>query len=113
MTPDRSKSDPNNKDNNKANNSNNTHTFIQGTLTRGKNQPIVPIGPKRVVHMTLHQYANLLRAFGVHGAVGYVKRMEKMILTGGDFFGDHFKTIVGWARKDGLLTPEAEEILIS
>ena len=111
-TPDRSEIDPNNKDNNKDDNTNtNIHTLIK-EYYKDKPRPIQPVGSKRVVMMTLHQYANLLRAVGVQPTLMYVRLLENRIIKG--MFPvkeDHYQQIIDWARDDGRITPEGEEIL--
>ena len=62
--------------------------------------------------MTLHQYANLLRAVGVNPTLSYVRLLENRITKG--MFpvkDDHYQQIIDWAREDGRITPEGEIIL--
>ena len=102
----------NNKDNNKDDNTNtNIHTLIK-EYWKDKPRPIQPVGSKKVVMMTLHQYANLLRAVGVQPTLMYVRLLENRIIKG--MFPvkeDHYQQIIDWAREDGRITPEGEEIL--
>ena len=102
----------NNKDNNKDDNTNtNIHTLIK-EYWKDKPRPIQPVGSKKVVMMTLHQYANLLRAVGVQPTLRYVRLLENRIIKG--MFPvkeDHYQQIIDWAREDGRITPEGEEIL--
>ena len=102
----------NNKDNNKEDNTNiNIHTLIK-EYWKDKPRPIQPVGSKKVVMMTLHQYANLLRAVGVQPTLMYVRLLENRIIKG--MFPvkeDHYQQIIDWAREDGRITPEGEEIL--
>ena len=110
-TPDRSEIDPNNKDNNKDDNNTNIHTLIK-EYYKDKPRPIQPVGSKKVVMMTLHQYANLLRAVGVQPTLRYVRLLENRIIKG--MFpvkDDHYQQIIDWARDDGRITPEGEIIL--
>ena len=112
LTPDRSESDPNNKEDNKEDN--NTNLLTNHSLFQGKPRPIQPFGREKVVMMTLHQYANLLRAIGVMPTRRYIAVLERQIRKfSAKAYKDHYQTIIGWARKDGLVTPEGEEILIS
>ena len=111
LTPDRSESDPNNKEDNEDNNTNllTNHSFFQG-----KPRSIQPFGREKVVMMTLHQYANLLRAIGVMPTRRYIAVLERQIRKfSARAYKDHYQTIIGWARKDGLVTLEGEEILIN
>ena len=106
---------PNNKDNNKGDNNNinelNIHSLIK-EYWKDKPRPIQAFGSKKVVMMTLHQYANLLRAVGVKPTLSYVRLLENRITKG--MFpvkDDHYQQIIDWAREDGRVTPEGEEIL--
>ena len=115
LTPDRSEIDPNNKEDNKGDNNNinelNIHSLIK-EYWKDKPRPIQAFGSKKVVMMTLHQYANLLRAVGVNPTLSYVRLLENRITKG--MFpvkDDHYQQIIDWAREDGFVTPEGEEIL--
>jgi NAD(P)H-flavin reductase len=102
----------NNKEDNKEDN--NTNLLTNHSLFQGKPRPIQPFGREKVVMMTLHQYANLLRAIGVMPTRRYIAVLERQIRKfSAKAYKDHYQTIIGWARKDGLVTPEGEEILIS
>ena len=103
LTPDRSEIDPNNKENNKThNNTTNNHSF---TLYRA-GKPVVPIGDKKVVMMTLHEYANLLKTVGVLPTLKYLHKLERRILSHPvGSFKNHYNTIVSWARHDGYVVP--------
>ena len=101
----------NNKDNNKDDNNTNIHTLIK-EYWKDKPRPVQAFGSKKVVMMTLHQYANLLRAVGVKPTLSYVRLLENRITKG--MFPvkeDHYQQIIDWARDDGRITPEGEEIL--
>ena len=102
----------NNKDNNKEDNTNtNIHTFIK-EYYKDKPRPIQPFGSKKLVMMTLHQYANLLRAVGVKPTLRYIRLLENRIAANRFPVGDdHYEMIIGWAREDGRITPGGEEIL--
>ena len=106
------KSFPNNKDNNKEDNTNtNIHSLIK-EYYKDKPRPVQAFGSKKVVMMTLHQYANLLRAVGVQPTLRYVRLLENRITKG--MFPvkeDHYQQIIDWAREDKRITPEGEEIL--
>ena len=108
------KTTDNNKDNNKDDNTNiNIHTLIK-EYWKDKPRPVQAFGSKKVVMMTLHQYANLLRAVGVQPTLSYVRLLENRIIKG--MFPvkeDHYQQIIDWAREDGRITPEGEEILNS
>ena len=102
----------NNKEDNKEDN--NTNLLTNHSLFQGKPRPIQPFGREKVVMMTLHQYANLLRAIGVMPTRRYIAVLERQIRKfSAKAYKDHYQTIIGWARKDGLVTPEGEEILIN
>ena len=106
------KSTDNNKEDNKEDN--NTNLLTNHSFFQGKPRPIQPFGREKVVMMTLHQYANLLRAIGVMPTRRYIAVLERQIRKfSAKAYKDHYQTIIGWARKDGLVTPEGEEILIS
>ena len=106
------KSTDNNKEDNKEDN--NTNLLTNHSLFQGKPRPIQPFGREKVVMMTLHQYANLLRAIGVMPTRRYIAVLERQIRKfSAKAYKDHYQTIIGWARKDGLVTPEGEEILIN
>ena len=114
-TPDRSEIDPNNKEDNKGDNNNtneiNIHSLIK-EYWKDKPRPIQAFGSKKVVMMTLHQYANLLRAVGVNPTLSYVRLLENRITKG--MFpvkDDHYQQIIDWAREDNRITDEGEEIL--
>ena len=102
----------NNKDNNKEDNTNiNIHSLIK-EYYKDKPRPIQPFGSKKLVMMTLHQYANLLRAVGVQPTLSYVRLLENRIIKG--MFPvkeDHYQQIIDWAREDGRITAEGEIIL--
>ena len=101
----------NNKDNNKDDNNTNIHTLIK-EYWKDKPRPIQAFGSKKVVMMTLHQYANLLRAVGVQPTLMYVRLLENRITKG--MFPvkeDHYQQIIDWAHEDKRITPEGEEIL--
>ena len=105
----------NNKDNNKGDNNNtneiNIHSLIK-EYWKDKPRPVQAFGSKKVVMMTLHQYANLLRAVGVNPTLSYVRLLENRITKG--MFpvkDDHYQQIIDWAREDKRITPEGEEIL--
>ena len=102
----------NNKDNNKDDNTNtNIHSFIK-EYWKDKPRPVQSFGSKKLVMMTLHQYANLLRAVGVHPTLSYIRLLENRITKG--MFPvneDHYQMIIEWAREDNRITPEGEEIL--
>ena len=102
----------NNKDNNKEDNTNiNIHSLIK-EYYKDKPRPIQPFGSKKLVMMTLHQYANLLRAVGVQPTLMYVRLLENRIIKGMFPVGDdHYQQIIDWAREDGRITPEGEIIL--
>ena len=115
LTPDRSEIDPNNKEDNKGDNNNinelNIHSLIK-EYWKDKPRPIQAFGSKKVVMMTLHQYANLLRAVGVKPTLRYVRLLENRITA--NIFPvkeNHYEMIIDWAREDGFVTPEGEEIL--
>ena len=96
------KTTDNNKDNNKNHNTTNNHSF---TLYRA-GKPVVPIGDKKVVMMTLHEYANLLRTVGVLPTLKYLRKLERRILSHPEgSFKNHYNTIVSWARHDGYVVP--------
>ena len=99
---------PNNKDNNKKNNKDNylpTNCYALEEL-----RPI-PIG-ERAVRMTIHRYANLLRAVGVLPTLNYIRKLERQILTYPERnYPNHYKTIVTWAREDFRIDARGEEIL--
>ena len=106
---------PNNKEDNKGDNNNtneiNIHSLIK-EYWKDKPRPIQAFGSKKVVMMTLHQYANLLRAVGVNPTLSYVRLLENRITKG--MFpvkDDHYQQIIDWAREDNRITPEGEEIL--
>ena len=102
----------NNKEDNKEDN--NTNLLTNHSFFQGKPRPIQPFGREKVVMMTLHQYANLLRAIGVMPTRRYIAVLERQIRKfSAKAYKDHYQTIIGWARKDGLVTPEGEEILIN
>jgi hypothetical protein len=97
----------NNKDNNKPYNYTNNHLYFNG-----KPRPIQAFGSKKVVMMTLHEYANLLRAVGVKPTLRYVRLLENRITANRFPVKDnHYEMIIEWAREDRLVTPEGEEIL--
>ena len=101
----------NNKDNNKEDNNTNIHTFIK-EYRKDKPRPVQSFGSKKLVMMTLHQYANLLRAVGVQPTLSYIRLLENRITKG--MFpvkDDHYQMIIDWAREDNRITPEGEEIL--
>ena len=107
----------NNKDNNNGDNNNtneiNIHSLIK-EYWKDKPRPVQAFGSKKVVMMTLHQYANLLRAVGVNPTLSYVRLLENRITKG--MFpvkDDHYQQIIDWAREDKRITPEGEEILKS
>lgn len=86
----------------------NYHSFTQ----EGAKRPICYFGPNKVVEMTLHQYTNLLRAFGISDTLRYIRILDERILsakTGA--YKNHYKTIITWAREDGLVDENAERIL--
>jgi DNA-binding MarR family transcriptional regulator len=98
----------NNKDNNKPYNYTYNHSFYNN-----KPRPIQAFGSKKVVMMTLHEYANLLRAVGVKPTLRYVRLLENRIAANRfPVKENHYEMIIDWAREDGLITPEAMEILI-
>jgi hypothetical protein len=97
----------NNKDNNKPYNYTYNHSFYNN-----KPRPIQAFGSKKLVMMTLHEYTNLLRAAGVLPTLRYVRLLENRIIANKLPVKDnHYEMIIGWAREDGLITPEGEEIL--
>ena len=105
----------NNKEDNKGDNNNtneiNIHSLIK-EYWKDKPRPVQAFGSKKVVMMTLHQYANLLRAVGVNPTLSYVRLLENRITKG--MFpvkDDHYQQIIDWAREDNRITPEGEEIL--
>ena len=105
----------NNKEDNKGDNNNinelNIHSLIK-EYWKDKPRPIQAFGSKKVVMMTLHQYANLLRAVGVKPTLRYVRLLENRITA--NIFPvkeNHYEMIIDWAREDGFVTPEGEEIL--
>ena len=102
---------PNNKDNNKKNNKDNylpTNCYALEEELRP-----IPIG-ERVVRMTIHEYANLLRAVGVLPTLNYIRKLERQILTYPERnYPNHYKTIVTWAREDFRIGARGEEILKS
>ena len=105
----------NNKEDNKGDNNNtneiNIHSLIK-EYWKDKPRPVQAFGSKKVVMMTLHQYANLLRAVGVNPTLSYVRLLENRITKG--MFpvkDDHYQQIIDWAREDKRITPEGEEIL--
>ena len=105
----------NNKEDNKGDNNNtneiNIHSLIK-EYWKDKPRPVQAFGSKKVVMMTLHQYANLLRAVGVKPTLSYVRLLENRITKG--MFpvkDDHYQQIIDWAREDKRITPEGEEIL--
>lgn len=101
------KTTPNNKEIKKPIITNN-HTFIQGK----PNQPISYFGPEKVVAMTLHQYVNLLRAVGVTPTLDYIRILQERILSmPKNSYKNHYKTIITWARQDGMVDEEGEWIL--
>ena len=107
----------NNKEDNKGDNNNtneiNIHSLIK-EYWKDKPRPVQAFGSKKVVMMTLHQYANLLRAVGVNPTLSYVRLLENRITKG--MFpvkDDHYQQIIDWAREDNRITPEGEEILIN
>ena len=78
------------------------------------NRPIESFGKNKLVKMTLHQYANLLRAFGVLPARGYIRELDDEIFN--QLFPegkDHYKEIISRATEDGRMTNEGFEILMS
>ena len=101
----------NNKDYTKDDNTTNILSIIK-EYREGKPRPIQAFGSKKVVMMTLHQYANLLRAVGVKPTLRYVRLLENRI-TANRFpvKENHYEMIIEWAREDGFVTPEGEEIL--
>ena len=86
----------------------NCHSFTQ----EGGKPPIFYFGPNKVVEMTLHQYVNLLRAFGVCEALRYIRVLDEKILSAKPgAYKNHYKTIITWAREDCLVDENAERIL--
>ena len=86
----------------------NCHSFTQ----EGKKVPICYFGPNKLVEMTLHQYVNLLRAFGVCETLRYIRVLDEKILSAKPgAYKNHYKTIITWAREDCLVDENAERIL--
>ena len=86
----------------------NYHSFTQ---ERAK-KPIVRFGPNKRVEMTLHRYANLLRSFGVPETLRYIRILDEKIMSSKKgAYKNHYKTIITWAREDGLVDEYAEMIL--
>ena len=101
---------PNNKDNNKKNNKDN---YLPTNCYALEELRSIPIG-ERVVRMTIHEYANLLRAVGVLPTLNYIRKLERQILTHPERnYLNHYKTIVTRAREDFRIGARGEEILKS
>ena len=86
----------------------NYHSFTQ----EGAKRPICYFGPNKVVEMTLHQYTNLLRAFGISDTLRYIRILDGKILSAKPrAYKNHYKTIITWAREDCLVDENVERIL--
>ena len=86
----------------------NYHSFTQ----EGAKRPICYFGPNKVVEMTLHQYTNLLRAFGISDTLRYIRILDEKILSAKPrAYKNHYKTIITWAREDCLVDENVERIL--
>ena len=83
------------------------------SILQGKPEPsLYHFGREKVVAMTFHHYMNLLRAVGVTNTLRYVRILEGRILESSEgAYKNHYKTIITWAREDGLVDEEGEIIL--
>lgn len=101
---------PNNKENNKENKE--LTTMYHSINKLRANYPEMYFGTEKVVRMTLHKYVNLLRAIGVLETLRYIRVLEGRIISQPTAsYKNHYKTIITWAREDGLISPEGEIIL--
>ena len=94
-------------DNNKDNNKTHTTTTTNNTysLRRG-GKPLVTMGNKKMLLLTLHEYANLLRVLGVVPTRRYMRNLENRIISHPRYnYDNHYQTIIDWARKDGYVVP--------
>ena len=93
----------NNKEDNKEyipTTTNNTYSLRRG----GK--PLVTMGNKKMLLLTLHEYANLLRVLGVVPTRRYMRNLENRIISHPRYnYDNHYQTIIDWARKDGYVVP--------
>ena len=93
----------NNKDNNKPHNTTTTNNTY--SLRRG-GKPLVTMGNKKMLLLTLHEYANLLRVLGVVPTRRYMRNLENRIISHPRYnYDNHYQTIIDWARKDGYVVP--------
>ena len=101
--------------NNKENNKEEIKLFTNlHSIDRKANQPMEYFGKYKLVRMTLHQYVNLLRAFGVLPARGYIRELGEEILKHRyPANPDHYQEIISRATEDGLMTDEGREILMN
>ncbi len=99
---------PNNKEDNKGEIITNNHSFIQ---ERAKPE-IMRLGNEKVIVLTRHQYDNLVRSLGYAAFFHYLDVLEERILASPiGSYKNHYKTIITWARQDGLVNERAERIL--
>ena len=100
-----------NKEDNKEDNK-----IITNTLsTDGESNPSMQyFGKDKLVRMTLHQYVNLLRAFGVLPTIGYIRELAEDLSTGiHPANPDHYREIISRATDDGRMTFEGRKILLN
>ena len=90
--------------------------IITNTLsTDGESYPSMQyFGKDKLVRMTLHQYVNLLRAFGVLPTIGYIRELAEDLRTGiHPANPDHYREIISRATDDGLMSFEGRKILLN
>ena len=99
---------PNNKEDNKEEIITNNHSFIQ----KGAKPEIMRLGKDKVIVLTRHQYDNLVRSLGYMPFFHYLDVLEERILAKPmGSYKNHYKTIITWAREDGLVDEDGEMIL--